>query len=129
VFTGAQVNLYCDDVEACAEFYRRLGCAERFRTPADGPPSHVEVTGPAFTIGITSAAAGDAFGLDVAPGRNSAELVFWTDDSDAAYAAYAAALEAGGAGVHAPVDSADGRLHYGWVHDPAGHLVKLVQKL
>ena len=126
MFTGAQVNLYCDDVEACAEFYRRIGCAERFRTPAEGPPSHVEVTGPAFTIGITSAAAGNGFGLDVAPDRRSSEIVFWTDDSDAAYAA---ALAAGGTGVHAPVDSADGRLHYGWVRDPAGHLLKLVQKL
>jgi catechol 2,3-dioxygenase-like lactoylglutathione lyase family enzyme len=126
MFLSAQVNLYCDDVEGCAEFYRRLGCAERFRTPVDGVPSHVEVTGPGFTIGLTSAAAGNGFGLDVAAGRASTELVFWCSDSDAAFAA---ALQAGAVGVHEPVDSADGRLHYGWVRDPAGHLLKLVQKL
>jgi catechol 2,3-dioxygenase-like lactoylglutathione lyase family enzyme len=126
VFEGAQVNLYCDDVEACAEFYRVLGCTERFRVQGEGAPSHVEVTGPGFTIGLTSAAAGNELGLDVHPGHSSAELVFWCADSDTAYAA---ALAAGGRTVHEPVDSVDGRLHYGWVADPAGHLLKLVQKL
>ena len=56
-FSGAQVNLYCDDVEECAEFYRRLGFAERFRTPSKGVPSMVEVSGPAFTIGLARATA------------------------------------------------------------------------
>ena len=27
-----QLNPFCDDIERCAEFYRRLGCEARFRT-------------------------------------------------------------------------------------------------
>jgi catechol 2,3-dioxygenase-like lactoylglutathione lyase family enzyme len=126
MFLGAQVNLYCDDVEACAEFYRRLGCAERFRTPAEGEPAMVEVTGPGFTIGLAQAAAGNAYGLEVAHGPSSAELVFWCDDTDSANAAE---LDAGGTEAQTPVDSPDGRLRFGWLRDPAGHLLKLVQKL
>ncbi|GAA4695021.1 VOC family protein [Nocardioides conyzicola] len=126
MFTGAQVNLYCDDVEDCAAFYRRLGCAERFRTPATGAPVMVEVVGPGFTIGLASAAAGNDYGLDVAPDRRSTELVFWCDDVEAAYGA---ARAAGGTEADGPVDSPDGRLRFAWVRDPAGHLLKLVQRL
>ncbi len=126
MFLGAQANLYCDDVEECAEFYRRLGCAERFRTPSEGVPTMVEVTGPGFTIGLAAAAAGNALGLQVTPGRTSTELVFWCSD---VAEAFAAALEAGGAVAQEPTASPDGRLHYGWVRDPAGHLLKLVQRM
>ena len=43
--------------------------------------------------------------------------------------AYAEALAAEGVGSHEPVDSPDGRLRFAWVRDPAGHLLKLVQRL
>ena len=125
MFLGAQVNLYCDDVEACAEFYRRLGCAERFRTPTDGVPAMVEVTGPGFTIGLAQAAAGNAHGLEVTPGRTSTELVFWCDDSDGGVRRCARRGRSGGAGA----DRLARRSAYGWLRDPAGHLLKLVQKL
>ncbi|MEP9361487.1 VOC family protein [Nocardioides sp. CN2-186] len=126
MFVGAQVNLYCDDVEGCAAFYRGLGCAERFRTPATGAPVMVEVAGPGFTIGLTSAAAGNDYALDVAPDRRSTELVFWCDDLEAAYARASAA---GGVDAQPPVDSPDGRLRFAWLSDPEGHLLKLVQRL
>jgi catechol 2,3-dioxygenase-like lactoylglutathione lyase family enzyme len=38
-----QVNLFCDDVEACLAFYQRFGLTEAFRAPATGPIQHVEV--------------------------------------------------------------------------------------
>ncbi|MFC6045475.1 VOC family protein [Nocardioides hankookensis] len=126
MFLSAQVNLYCADVEACAEFYRRLGCAERFRTPATGAPVMVEVTGPGFTIGLASAEVGNEYGLGVEAGGEASEVVFWCDDAGSAYDA---AVAAGGASAHAPVDSPDGRLRFAWVRDPAGHLLKLVQRL
>lgn len=125
MFLGAQVNLYCDDVEAASEFYRRLGCAERFRTPAVGSPVMVEVTGPGLTIGLASAAAGNEYGLGVGPGVGASEVVLWCDDVEVAYAA---ALDVGGVGAHEPVASPDGRLRFAWVRDPAGHLLKLVQR-
>ncbi|MEU2057549.1 hypothetical protein [Streptomyces bungoensis] len=31
VFEGVQVNLWCEDVERCAAFFRALGLPERFR--------------------------------------------------------------------------------------------------
>jgi catechol 2,3-dioxygenase-like lactoylglutathione lyase family enzyme len=126
MFLGAQVNLYCDDVEAASAFYRRLGFAERFRTPSVGAPVMVEVTGPGLTIGLTSAAAGNEYGLGVGPGVGASEVVLWCEDIESAYAA---ALDAEGVGAHEPVESPDGRLRFAWVRDPAGHLVKLVQRL
>jgi uncharacterized glyoxalase superfamily protein PhnB len=125
-FTGQQINLFCSDVERAVAFYCALGFAERFRTPPAGSPAQVEVDGPATRIGLTSAAvANDEFGLAVQPGRNSAELVFWCTDADAAFTT---ALAAGGR-MHQPMqDSPDGRLRYGWVFDPDGHQLKFVQQ-
>lgn len=81
------------------------------------------MSGPGRTIGITSAAiANDDFGLGITTRSNSVELVFWCEDSNAAFAA---AVAAGGEPVHEPVDSQNRRLHYGWVRDPGGHQVKI----
>lgn len=43
-----QVNLFCDDVEACLAFYQRFGLTEAFRAPATGPIQHVEVEAAAY---------------------------------------------------------------------------------
>lgn len=126
-FTGQQINLFCADVERSLEFYRRLGFAERFRTPKTGPAEHLEVDGPATRIGLTSAQlANTEYALAVEPGRNSGELVLWCENADAAFAA---ALDAGATVHRPPAESPDGRLRYGWVLDPAGHQVKFVQEL
>jgi catechol 2,3-dioxygenase-like lactoylglutathione lyase family enzyme len=122
-----QVNLFCDDVDACLAFYRALGLPEAFRAPPSGPVEHVEVEAAGTRIGLTSArVANDLVGLGVGPGeRPATEIVLWCDDVDAAYQR---ALAVGASQVVEPVDSPDGRLRFAWVRDPDGHQVKFVQK-
>jgi catechol 2,3-dioxygenase-like lactoylglutathione lyase family enzyme len=123
--TGFQVNLFSEDIEACAEFYRQLGFEEFYRTPLEGLPEHVEVCSSGLTIGIASTrVANDEFGLGVVTGSNSAEVLLWCEDVDVAYAA---ALAAGGTPVHEPEDYQGGRVRHAWLTDPAGHLVELVE--
>ena len=122
-----QVNLFCDDVDACLAFYQDLGLTEAFRAPSAGPVEHVEVEAAGIRIGLTSArVANDLAGLGVEPGdRPATEVVLWCDDVDGMYER---AVSAGAAALVAPMDSPDGRLRYGWVRDPDQHQVKLVQK-
>lgn len=125
---GVQVNLFCRDILNCREFYRRLGLDEVFRAPEGVTPEHIELEAAGVRIGLTSAEAATRIaGLALAPGAAiAAEVVFWSDDADAMYAA---AVDAGGDAIAAPRESPDGRLRYGWVVDPEGHQVKLVQSL
>jgi hypothetical protein len=37
--TGFQVNLFSEDIEACAQCYRQLGFEEFYRTPWKAGPS------------------------------------------------------------------------------------------
>ena len=122
-----QVNLFCADVDACLSFYTSLGMIEAFRTPATGAIEHVEVETAGTRIGLTSASiANDLVGLGVAPTQTPAtELVLWCQN---ARDLYERALAVGAASVVPPMNSADGRLHYGWVRDPDGHQVKFVQR-
>lgn len=122
-----QVNLFCDDVEACLAFYNDLGLPEAFRTPRSGPIDHVEVEAAGVRIGLTSAkVANELVSLGVAPTPSpSTEIVLWCDDADALYER---ALAVGATGVVAPVDSPDGRLRFAWVRDPDAHQVKFVQQ-
>lgn len=122
-----QINLFCEDVDKCLAFYRRLGLPEAFRYPKIGPLEHVEVEAAGIRIGLTSAvAANDLAGLGVDPTAHpSVEIVLWSDHTDELYAC---AVSAGAAIVTEPMDSPDGRLRYAWVRDPDGHQVKLVQK-
>lgn len=122
--SGAQVNLYCDDVERCVAFYAALGLREAFRATVDDAPAHVEVQAPGFRVGLTAASALRELGLDASPRGASAELVLWCDDVDATFAL---ACDAGGERLVAPTASPDGRLRYGWLRDPDGHTLKLVQ--
>lgn len=124
-FTAVQVNLFCDDVELVAGFFRALGFAEVFRTPAEGHPEHLEVDAAGTRIGLTSAGAANRIArLGVGAQRHaSTEVVLWCADVDAAFTA---AIDAGGSAVSPPQDSPDGRLRYGWVRDPEGHQVKFV---
>ncbi|TCC05110.1 VOC family protein [Kribbella soli] len=121
-----QVNLFCDDVDRCLAFYKRVGLTEAFRAPASGPIAHVEVEAAGIRIGLTSArVANELVALGVEPaGRPATEIVFWCDDVDAMYTL---ALAAGATSVVPPTDSPDGRLHYAWVHDPDAHQLKFVQ--
>ncbi len=125
---GFQTNLFCDRLEACVQFFERLGMHTVFHAPDSGPPEHVEMEAAGVRIGLTSAAAANRLvSLGVtASGCVSTEVVLWVDDVDRIHAT---ALAAGATEVVAPVDSPDDRLHYSWVRDPDGHQVKFVRKL
>src|SRR3954463_8756395 len=124
-FEAVQVNLWCNDVERCAAFFRSLGMPEKFRFPPHGEPHQVEVEAAGVRIGLSSARVGsELFGIPTTPGQNT-EVVLWCNDVDDLHRT---ALDAGGAPVTSPTDSPDGRLRYAWFHDPEGHRVKLVQE-
>jgi catechol 2,3-dioxygenase-like lactoylglutathione lyase family enzyme len=62
-------NLYTADVERATAFYRDLlGGTETFRTPPDGPASHVELRIGDVTIALSSR---DAVGAEGLPARSS----------------------------------------------------------
>lgn len=88
-FHDPSVNFFVRDVVRAVQFYTDLlGFTETFRTPKDDAPVHVEMRLGQFTLAVTSVDAALAdHGLVVHAGQPSAELVVWTDDTDAAYAA------------------------------------------
>jgi catechol 2,3-dioxygenase-like lactoylglutathione lyase family enzyme len=121
----AQTNLYSARVEETVTFYMRLGFAERFRTPSEGPPIHVELDLDGFTLGVADVeSARRDHGLDVTPDGRGAEVCVWVDDADAAYADL---LAHGATSMSAPHDWLES-LRVAWVTDPDGHPVELVQK-
>lgn len=123
---GFQVNLFAEEIEPTVAFYRRLGFRESFRTPLEGPPTHVEVRAAGLTIGVSSQEIGnDEFGLELSTGANSSDVVLWVVGIDDAHAS---ALQAGGAPVFAPDGHQDGRLRHAWVRDPSRHLIGLVEE-
>jgi catechol 2,3-dioxygenase-like lactoylglutathione lyase family enzyme len=121
----AQTNLYSAHVAETVAFYERLGFAERFRTPDEGSPIHVELDVDGFTLGVADLeSARRDHGLDVTSDGRGAEVCVWVPDVDAAYADL---LAHGATVMSAPHDwLAD--LRVAWVADPDGHPVELVQK-
>jgi uncharacterized glyoxalase superfamily protein PhnB len=125
MFTGHQVNLYADNVEPGVAFYAALGFEETYRYAPAGEPLHVELRNGGLTIGIASVrAARDDHGLEVSQEGAAMEIVLWCDDVDAAYAQ---ALASGATVMREPHDFQDGRLRVGWVMDPLGNPLELVQ--
>lgn len=125
-FMTPMVNLYARDLAATKAFYEGFGFAETFRTPAEGPPEHVELALDGFTLGIATleAAARDHGLAPEGPGR-WIEVIVWTDDVDGA----AAWLAARGVPlVSQPYDFLGGRLRVVWTEDPEGNPVQLVEK-
>ncbi len=121
----AQTNLYSAHVGATAAFYERLGFVERFRTPDEGPPIHVELELDGFVLGVADVdSARHDHGLNVMPEGRGAEVCVWVDDADAAYLDL---LAHGATPMSAPHDWLDD-LRVAWVTDPDGHPVELVQK-
>jgi predicted enzyme related to lactoylglutathione lyase len=125
-FGSPMINLYSRDLPRAIAFYSQLGFVEKFRTPASGEPSHVELALDSFTLGIaTIAAARDHHGLSPQGDGRWIEIVLWTDDTDAALSA----LVAGGAPVLSPAhDFLDGRLRAAWIADPDGNPIQLVER-
>jgi predicted enzyme related to lactoylglutathione lyase len=125
MYTGFQVNLYADDVEPGVAFYAALGFEETYRYAPAGEPLHVELRSGGLTIGIASVrAARDEHRLEVSQEGGAMEIVLWCEDVDAAYAQ---ALTAGATVMREPHDFQEGRLRVGWVMDPLGNPLELVQ--
>ncbi|HLW02227.1 MAG TPA: VOC family protein [Ktedonobacterales bacterium] len=122
-FRTPEVNFFVRDVAKTMRFYTDLlGFTETFRTPKEGVPVHVEVRLDQLTLGITSIEAAFAdHGLALNPGPPSAELVVWTEDTDAAYSAL---LEQGAVSLSAPHDFL-GSHRVAWVADPEGNPIHL----
>jgi uncharacterized glyoxalase superfamily protein PhnB len=126
MFLTFQIHMFVEDVEPCVSFYTAIGFEETYRTPAEGAAAHVEVRALGLTLGISSvAAARDVHGLHVAGEGNAMGVLLWCDDVDATFESM---LQAGARAVQEPHDFQNGRLRTGWVLDPAGHLVEVVQQ-
>jgi uncharacterized glyoxalase superfamily protein PhnB len=123
-FQDPQVNFYVRDVVRAVRFYTDLlGFTETFRTSKDGTPVHVEMRLGQLTLGIASIDAASAtHGLSLNSGSPSAELVVWTDDTDAAYATL---IEKGAVSLSAPHDFLQS-LRAAWVVDPEGNPIQIV---
>ena len=118
-FRTPQVVLFCAEPDRAAAFYARLGFTQVFRTPASGPPIHVDVELDGYRIGLASLTSTRIdHGLDpVATGQRAA-VVVWTDDVAAVYAELTGR---GVPGLAAPGPWLQGRLTIAWVADPDGH--------
>ena len=125
-FRSPQVVLFVSDVEAATAFYALLGFVERFRTPKEGPPMHVDVELDGSVLGLASLAPRHG-----RPSRDGVEhdrraaMVLWCDDVDAALEQ----LAARGALVLRSPQAWLGRLRVAGIADPDGHQVQLVQRL
>jgi predicted enzyme related to lactoylglutathione lyase len=119
------INLYSRDLARAVSFYTEVGFVETFRTPASGPPEHVELELDGFKLGIATVEAARGHGLRVEGDGRGIEIVLWTDDTDGAVSA----LTARGAPLLSPAhDFLDGRLRSAWVADPDGNPIQLVQQ-
>jgi predicted enzyme related to lactoylglutathione lyase len=124
-FKSPMINLYSRDLARAMSFYADLGFAETFRTPASGPPDHVELELDGFRLGIATVEAARAHGLRPDGDGRWIEIVLWTDDTDGAVDA----LTAKGTLVLSPAhDFLDGRLRSAWIADPDGNPIQLVQQ-
>lgn len=124
-FRTPQINLYSLDVPRAVAFYCALGFVETFRTPAAGPPDHVELALDGFTIGIAAVeAAARDHGLRPRLDGRAIEVVLWADDVDGAFARLTAA---GSRTLSPPHDFLDD-LRVAWVTDPDGNPLQLVQR-
>jgi catechol 2,3-dioxygenase-like lactoylglutathione lyase family enzyme len=122
-FSAPQVVLLVEDPERSAVFYGRLGFAEVFRTPTAGSPIHIDVALDGVRLGLAARSSfrGD-HGLD-ATGTGAA-VVVWTEDVPAAIEE----LRTAGVPVLRPPSPWLGRLVIGWIQDPDGYPVQLVQE-
>jgi catechol 2,3-dioxygenase-like lactoylglutathione lyase family enzyme len=125
VFSSPQINVYSQDVGRLVAFYTGLGFSERFRTPPQGDPVHVELALDGFTIGVAAVAAASAdHGLQPDLGGRPVEIVLWTDDADRDHARLVAQ---GAPSLSAPHDFL-AHLRLAWVADPDGNPIQLAQR-
>lgn len=127
VFRDPQVNFYVRDVERSVRFYADLfGFEETFRTPASGPPEHVELRLGGLILGLASVeSALQTHGLTTGGGNPRAEVCLWTDDVDRVYESL---LGRGVQSLSSPHDFL-GRLRAAWLADPDGNPVEIVSEI
>ena len=125
-FSSPMTNIYTRDLPAALTFYAgQLGFEEMLRAPDQDAPDHVELRLDGVTVAISTAeAAKRVHGIDAVPGSGGFQLVLWTDDVDASYAALVAA---GVPPVTPPHDTGNNNRN-AVVNDPDGNLVELVMK-
>ena len=125
-FKSPLINLYSRDLPRAMAFYSGLGFVETFRTPAAGPPTHVQLKLDDFTLGIASVEAARAHhGLRPEGDGRWVEIVLWTDDTDAAVDALVAK---GAPLLSAPHDFLGGKRRAAWIADPDGNPIQIVQR-
>lgn len=122
VFTASMPNIFTDDVEATAAFYRvQLGFAQSLRVPSEGRPEHVVLRLGDSMLALSTPRAARAAGLHPTTG-NPFELIIWCTDVDRE----AARLRAAGATVVIePYQHVAGHRR-AYVADPDGNWVALV---
>jgi len=123
---SVMTNLYTADVERAVAFYRdQLEGTETFRTPAEGPPSHVELRLGDVTIAISSSEAVVREGLPEPTAGHPMELVVWVDWTDD----MVASLRAAGAPVLIEPHSGHvSGMRRAYVADPDGNWLAVVSK-
>jgi catechol 2,3-dioxygenase-like lactoylglutathione lyase family enzyme len=57
LFKTPQIVLFSKDLSRAAEFYKRMGFEEVFRTPSEGSPIHVDLVLDGYRIGLASEAS------------------------------------------------------------------------
>ena len=126
MFRNPQVVLFSSDVERLGAFYRQLGFTETFRVPIEGIPIHIDVELDGYLIGIASVASTrDDHNLQPVENGQRAAVVFWTDDT---VAAYEELIGRGCRALHPPHIWLD-RLLIAWIADPDDHPVQIVQSI
>lgn len=126
MFTSPQVVLFCEDVDATAAFYQRLGFVEAFRTPRQGPAKHVDVVLDGFRLGLAGHdASREDHALETNRDPRRAAVILWCDDTAKAYDALLAAGARPLAEPHRFLDD----LYIAWALDPDDHPIQVVQRL
>jgi catechol 2,3-dioxygenase-like lactoylglutathione lyase family enzyme len=126
LFKTPQIVLFSKDLSRAAEFYKRLGFEEVFRTPSEGSPIHLDLVLDGYRIGLASEASTrlDHGLVPVMDGQRAA-VILWTEDTPTAYSTL---QTLGAKPVKAPGPWLD-RLLIAWAEDPDGHLIQVVQSL
>ena len=120
-------KLVVHDLEACAAFYTAvLGVEEQRRVEGTVAGRPIEE----ILYGATAPGGGSFILLryldSVAPSRDEVVLGVWTDDI---HALFDRAVAAGGAVPQPIAENPEHGVHLGFLADPEGHLIEVVQPL
>lgn len=119
-------NLYTDNVERAADFYRDvLGGVQTFQSPAAGPPQHVELRLGDTIIAISSRAAVRNEGLPDPGTGHAMELVLWCTSADEAVEAVRTARQQV---FIEPYSGHVSGLRRAYVADPDGNWIAVVSR-